>query len=332
VKRIFLFLSLCLLISPLITIFAEPKVYITEASYQMKETDTLAVAEETCLLKAKYTAVLTAFKEANYNIDNLNLALTQISSFPEAAIKSTVLDQKREIDGNSMNFWVKIKSEISIEKLIDTVNTLKNNSQSMVSIQKPVICGVIIFNSKTPEKLSRNMSKFDFNEFVNNPNFISQIKQAMSDKYNTRSSVLETGAQINEQFTNMVLKDKPQSEWEQFDQESINEFANNNQYDYVLTVFIHVNECIFKPILLPSGAHWTMEFESDIKLFSVSDNKYIYNSAFNDRFDKKFNYGGPFGIEMGGTIKAVQDQAMIELGNKIASHINAKDLPGIPLQ
>ena len=85
------------------------KEIIVEAVYRMGQTDTPAKAEEQVLLRAKRNAL--------ERVSSFEFTAENIAALPPEAFAVTILDKKRSMNGDIMEFWVKIQTVVYSDKL-----------------------------------------------------------------------------------------------------------------------------------------------------------------------------------------------------------------------
>jgi len=132
-KAIATFLFILAILLPLLCpsfSFAEVKEIIAEGTYNMGDGETPTVAESRALLQAKRTAVEQAgtYVESYSKVKNFQLTVDEINVLSSGVMEVVVLDQKRSIVGNSLNFWVKIKARVTTDKMEEMSKRVKEKS------------------------------------------------------------------------------------------------------------------------------------------------------------------------------------------------------------
>jgi len=109
---------------------AEVKEIISEGTYCMGDGETPTVAEQSALLAAKRTALEQAgtYVESYSATKNYQLTADEVKVLASGIMEVTVLDKKRTVDGSNITFWVKIKAEVSTDKIEDMAAKVKEMS------------------------------------------------------------------------------------------------------------------------------------------------------------------------------------------------------------
>ena len=125
-RRIFAFFILFLLFSPSVA-FPEIKEIISEGTYNMGDGETPTVAESRALLQAKRIAVEQAgtYIESYSKVKNFQLTVDEIQVLASGVMEVTILDKKRTIVGDGLNFWIKISARVSSDKVDAMANRVK---------------------------------------------------------------------------------------------------------------------------------------------------------------------------------------------------------------
>lgn len=131
-------LSLCLsLLNPSASA-ANTKVIFTDATYTMADGDTLAVAEENVLLRAKRKAVEEAgiyLEAASFDSEKyINGKTSRVNSYEvrtiAAAVTATdILEKKRSFEGDRPVFSVKIRAVVNLDKLEEAIKRFQSDEQ-----------------------------------------------------------------------------------------------------------------------------------------------------------------------------------------------------------
>ena len=109
---------------------AETKDIISEGTYNMGDGETPTVAESRALLNAKRVALEQAgtYVESYSKVKNFQLTEDEIKVLASGLMEVTVLDKKRTVIGDGINFWVKIKARVQIEKMEEMAKRVKEKS------------------------------------------------------------------------------------------------------------------------------------------------------------------------------------------------------------
>jgi len=134
--------SLCLLTSALglPALAAEPhlKTIVSEASYAMGDSDTLAGAEEAVLNRAKRKAVeeggvyieaLSQDVEKHADGKTTRLSSLSVRTLAAAITETEILDKKRVLENDRLVFSVKIKATVNLDTLEDAIKRQKAYEQ-----------------------------------------------------------------------------------------------------------------------------------------------------------------------------------------------------------
>ncbi|MEK6725118.1 MAG: tetratricopeptide repeat protein [Deltaproteobacteria bacterium] len=110
--------------------FAETKEIISEGAYNMGDGETPTVAESRALLQAKRTAVEEAgtYVESYSKTKNFQLTADEIQVLASGVMEVEVLEKKRTVVGDGFNFWVKIKAQVSTDKMEEMAKRVKEKS------------------------------------------------------------------------------------------------------------------------------------------------------------------------------------------------------------
>lgn len=121
-----IFLSLA---SPL-TIHAETKVLTAEATYTMADGETPSFAEAMALQKAKQMALEQAgtYVESYTKVQNYQLTADEIHTITGGVLKVEVLEKKRELIGDGLRHYVKIKATVTTDKVQELAQRIKGKN------------------------------------------------------------------------------------------------------------------------------------------------------------------------------------------------------------
>ena len=107
--------------------FAEVKEITSEGTYNMGDGETPTIAESRALLQAKRIAVEQAgtYIESYSKVINLQLTHDEINVLASGIMEVTILDKKRTLVGDGVNFWVKIKAKVSTDKIEEMARKIR---------------------------------------------------------------------------------------------------------------------------------------------------------------------------------------------------------------
>ena len=130
-KRPFLLVlaSLLILGSPLHTL-AETKILTAEATYTMGDGETPSFAEAMALQKAKQTALEEAgtYVESYTKVQNLDLTMEEIQTIAGGVLEVQVLEKKRTLVGDGLQFYVRIKTTVTTDKMQELAQRVKGKN------------------------------------------------------------------------------------------------------------------------------------------------------------------------------------------------------------
>ncbi len=131
-SRHFSFLSLTIFLILLIplTTHAETKVLTAEATYTMGDGETPSFAEAMALQKAKQMALEQAgtYVESYTKVQNYQLTADEIQTIAGGVLQVEVLEKKRELIGDGLRHYVKIKATVTTDKIADLAQRIKGKS------------------------------------------------------------------------------------------------------------------------------------------------------------------------------------------------------------
>jgi len=110
--------------------WAGTKEIISEGTYNMGDGETPMDAEAQALLQAKRGAMEQAgtYIESYTKLKNLQLAEDEIQVIATGVIEIEVLDKKRAIVGDGINFWVKIKARVSTDRIEEMAKRVREKN------------------------------------------------------------------------------------------------------------------------------------------------------------------------------------------------------------
>jgi hypothetical protein len=116
-------------LSPL-TIYAETKVLTAEATYTMGDGETPSFAEAMALQKAKQMALEQAgtYVESYTRVQNYQLTADEIQTIAGGVLQVEILAKKRELIGDGMRHYVKIKATVTTDRIADLAQRVKNKN------------------------------------------------------------------------------------------------------------------------------------------------------------------------------------------------------------
>lgn len=128
-RRTLVILAVALLFSQS-SAFAETKEVITEGTYNMGDGETPSVAESRALLQAKRIAIEQAgtYVESYSKTKNFQLTADEIQVLASGVMEVEILETKRRIIGDGINFWVRIKARVSTDKMEEMAKRVKERS------------------------------------------------------------------------------------------------------------------------------------------------------------------------------------------------------------
>ena len=132
-KLIMLFL-LCVYIALLLSFridTAYAQEIVAEGTYIMGDGETPSIAEERALLQAKRMAVEKAgtYVQSFSKTKNFQLKEDEVQVVASGMLTDTViLEKKRTWEGNAGHFWVKIQTNVNMDKMEEAIKTLKDKS------------------------------------------------------------------------------------------------------------------------------------------------------------------------------------------------------------
>src|SRR3990172_7403316 len=111
-------------------LFAETKEIISEGTYNMGDGETPSVAESRALIKAKQIALEQAgtYVESYSKVKNITLTQDEIHVLASGLMEVEILDKKRTVVGDGINFWVKIKAKVNPDKMEEMAKRVKEKS------------------------------------------------------------------------------------------------------------------------------------------------------------------------------------------------------------
>lgn len=121
--------SLFLLVVPLVA-HAETKTLTAEATYTMGDGETPSFAEAMALQKAKQLALEQAgtYVESYTKIQNLDLTVEEIQTIAGGVVQVDVLEKKRSLVGDGLQFHIKIKATVTTDKMEELAQRIKGKS------------------------------------------------------------------------------------------------------------------------------------------------------------------------------------------------------------
>jgi tetratricopeptide (TPR) repeat protein len=128
--KLLLSISVVVLLFVPSALYAETKEIISEGTYNMGDGETPSVAESRALRKAKQIAVEQAgtYVESYSKVKNITLTHDEIQVLASGLMEVEILDKKRTVVGDGINFWVKIKAKVNPDKMEEMAKRLKDKS------------------------------------------------------------------------------------------------------------------------------------------------------------------------------------------------------------
>ena len=117
------------LLGPL-TAYAENKVVVADATYIMGDGESPTFAETMVLQKAKQKALEEAgtYVESYTKVQNLDLTTEEIQTIAGSVLQVEVLENKRSLVGDGLQFYVKIKAIITSDKMEDLAQRIRGKN------------------------------------------------------------------------------------------------------------------------------------------------------------------------------------------------------------
>src|SRR3990172_6865693 len=156
--RLVFSLLVIMLLSVPSALLAQTKEIISEGTYNMGDGETPSVAESRALLKAKQLAVEQAgtYVESYSKVKNITLTPDEIQVLASGLMEVEILDKKRTVVGDGINFWVKIKAKVNPDKMEEMAKRVKE--KSVVEAYK-MIQAAYAKSQEEIEELKRQLSK-----------------------------------------------------------------------------------------------------------------------------------------------------------------------------
>ena len=131
----------------------------------MGDGETPGVAESRALLNAKRVALEQAgtYVESYSKVINLQLTEDEIQALASGIMEVEILDKKRTLIGHGLNFWVKIKARVYLDKTAELANRIKPKDKSFVEDYKKI--------QEAYDKTQRDIEELK-----------KQLKEAMGEK------------------------------------------------------------------------------------------------------------------------------------------------------
>jgi tetratricopeptide (TPR) repeat protein len=128
--RLILLISVIMVLIVPSALFAETKEIISEGTYNMGDGETPSVAESRALLRAKQIALEQAgtYVESYSKVKNITLTHDEIQVLASGLMEVEIIDKKRTIVGDGINFWVKIKAKVSPDKMEEMAKRVRERS------------------------------------------------------------------------------------------------------------------------------------------------------------------------------------------------------------
>lgn len=109
---------------------AETKVLTAEGTYTMGEGETMTFAESMALQKAKQTALEQAgtYMESFTKVQNYQLTAEEIQTIAGGVLQTEVLEKNRELIGDGIRLFVKIKATVTTDRVAELVQRIKDKN------------------------------------------------------------------------------------------------------------------------------------------------------------------------------------------------------------
>ena len=128
--HLFLVLPILFILASPLSIHAETKVLTAEATYTMGDGETPSFAEAMALQKAKQMALEQAgtYVESYTKVQNYQLTTDEIQTIAGGVLQVEVLERKRELIGDGMRHYVKIKAIVITDRVAELAQRIKGKN------------------------------------------------------------------------------------------------------------------------------------------------------------------------------------------------------------
>jgi hypothetical protein len=125
--QLFLALPILFILAVPVSAYADTKVLTAEATYTMGDGETPSFAEAMALQKAKQMALEQAgtYVESYTKVQNYQLTADEIQTIAGGVLQVEVLDRKRELIGDGLRHYVKIKATVTTDRVQDLAQRIK---------------------------------------------------------------------------------------------------------------------------------------------------------------------------------------------------------------
>ena len=125
-----LFLLLLSSVTAPLSAHAETKVLTAEATYTMGDGESPSFAEAMVLQKAKQMALEQAgtYVETYTKVQNLQLTTEEIQIIAGGVLEVQVLEKKRTLVGDGLQFFIKIKATVTTDKVAELAQRIKGKN------------------------------------------------------------------------------------------------------------------------------------------------------------------------------------------------------------
>jgi hypothetical protein len=123
-------LVLVFMVSTPLSVFAEIKTLIAEATYTMGDGETPSFAEAQVLQRAKQTALEQAgtYVKSYTKAQNLNLTTEEIQTIAGGVLEVEILEKGRKLVGDGLSFSIKIKAAVTTDKMEELARRIKGKN------------------------------------------------------------------------------------------------------------------------------------------------------------------------------------------------------------
>lgn len=137
---------------------ADTKIIFSEATYIMGDGETPSFAEAMAIQKAKQIALEQAgtYLESYTKVQNYQLTEEEIQTIAGGVLQVEIIQRKRELHGDAMHHFVKIKATVTTDKIQDLAQRIKDRN---VSKEYKALQEVYTRLNKEIESLKQHIAK-----------------------------------------------------------------------------------------------------------------------------------------------------------------------------
>ncbi|MDU2063798.1 MAG: hypothetical protein E6713_03070 [Sporomusaceae bacterium] len=305
-----LFLPVCL---------ADPQEFITEGTYVATDSDSPAQAEDAALNIAKRAALEQSgtLVQSSTTVENFQLRNDQIKSISSAVMETTILEKRRWYDGNALVFWVKIKSVVYPDKVIQAIKDGAFDSKKII--------GALILYDPTHPANSPMPKEYPYEDhFPSGDKMFAPVKTAISEKYSTRNSSFELGAPVADKLLPYMSSLNIKNQLQLTDSDLI-EFAKNSGYDYFIVATTKLSNFDHTATMFNDGGTFDIELETDIKIIDTASKSIFLNKAYIAKSRQYYSQGFGLMFDFSAYNKGIET-AVDSASKKLADDLS-KSLP-----